>query len=238
MKKIFYFTIILLYSVYIIILFYQNQLSYYIHPRYILFTFSASLLSLVISTVGLFKSIYSLKKIKLNFATKELLTGSIFVIFIFLAFTLPVKPLSFVTANHRISDYNTLQRREANTILERFNTDTKTFSLGDWVVSLNANPDLTKYVNKEVMLSGFVLNNPDDKSSFLLSRFAITCCAVDAVPLGLPVFMEGWEEQYEENQWIEVTGKFIIKSIHSKDVLMIETTEINKIAVPNNPYIY
>jgi len=150
---------------------------------------------------------------------------------------LPAKGLSSITASQRSVDLNSINLTE-NTIntSNGFNNNTKNYTIGDWIASITYNPDLNFYKGKDVSLIGFIYH-PDtlklDNNVFLLSRFIITCCAVDARPVGLKVKYD-WSKDYKQDQWVKIDGTF---DVYQEDLIIIPS-KLEKTESPSNPYIY
>ena len=97
-------------------------------------------------------------------------------------------------------------------------------------------------------ITGFVVNLPELPDNYLLlSRFIITCCAVDASPIGIPIQLDNIQEKYESDTWLEVRGKMTTATlairdrtdqIREKRQLVVEATLIKPIPTPADPYAY
>ncbi len=144
----------------------------------------------------------------------------------------PIRPLSSNTVYQRSKDLNNVSNR-AKTIKYESEVDTSKYSLLDWVFLINTSKDLNSLVEKEVKFTGFVSSvdsTPDNQ--FLISRFVISCCAVDARPIGLPVLKN--EYDINNDKWIELEGKLVLEN----NLIVIEPNSIKLIDTPNNPYSY
>lgn len=151
---------------------------------------------------------------------------------------LPAKGLSSITASQRSIDLNSINlTQDTISAVQNFSKSTTNFSLGDWIAMQNFNPDPEFYVDKEVKVSGFLYKPTNlnlNTETAVVARFIITCCAVDARPVGLRMqLMENSE--LKPDDWIEVTGKF---GLDKNNELIILAENINKISEPTNPYIY
>lgn len=108
----------------------------------------------------------------------------------------------------------------------------------DW--SFRLEKDGGNYVGQEITLIGFV--SPTYKQSspnaFALTRFFVSCCAVDAFPLDVPVAYPNWQTEYSSDQWVKVTGKIIPMTVDGKQRYGIEATQIEKTDQPTNPYVF
>ncbi len=169
-----------------------------------------------------------------NEIISTLIVGSIALI----GLLLPARGLSSITASQRSIDLNSINLTENNSAsAQSFNKSTSKYSIGDWIASLAYNPDNEFYKAKEVNLTGFVYhpeNQNLNEDTFLISRFIITCCAVDARPVGLKVKYSTWKDEFKQDEWVSVSGKFDINN----DELVIIPDKITQTDQPANPYIY
>ena len=115
--------------------------------------------------------------------------------------------------------------------------DPATFTVKDWAVIIDgATPD--GYLDtKTPSVDGFVVSVSADR--FAVTRYVITCCVVDAQPVGLTVAMEGWASQFKAGQWVHVTGKFVADpDPAASSAWVIQPTAVTPIAQPSDPYIH
>jgi uncharacterized repeat protein (TIGR03943 family) len=93
-------------------------------------------------------------------------------------------------------------------------------------------------VGQQVVTEGMVDRIADIPSgSIVLFRFAITCCAADAQPVGVLVTGKGLEGLTKDT-WIRVSGKLTKTRIKDQDVPTIEVQTIERIKPPADPYLY
>lgn len=119
-------------------------------------------------------------------------------------------------------------------------------SLIEWVRTLNVYPEPDAYSGQKVNVSGFVVYSETLPENYLLlTRFILTCCAVDAYPVALPVKLEQPRTAYPQDTWLEVKGQMITESFNvnenrepPKRQLVIAATAIEKIPTPKDPYGY
>ena len=114
--------------------------------------------------------------------------------------------------------------------------DTSSLTVKDWALLVNQNPDPGFHAGKAVDVVGFVTEHPDDPDAFYLARFVVTCCAVDAQPVGLAVQLPGWAEQYEPGTWLEAQGA--IGPAGADGGLRLVADRIEPVAEPEQPYVY
>lgn len=84
--------------------------------------------------------------------------------------------------------------------------DTSSFTVKDWALILRQDPDPADFTDP-VEVTGFVLPSPDDEDVFYVARFTVTCCAVDAQPVGVPVHLPGWQDRFEADDWVAANGR-------------------------------
>jgi len=177
--------------------------------------------------------IYFKKDIKL-----KLDLGILLVVVIVLGFGIPSTSLTSITASQRSGDLNSVTLENRLNTLSRF-ADSANYDIGDWIASINYNPDLTKYDGKSVDVTGFIFApNYYPSDTFLAARFVVTCCAVDARPVGLNVKLEGWQNQFKSDEWVNIKGKFTLGKINEVGQLVIIPDSIELTKEPDRPYIY
>ena len=121
-------------------------------------------------------------------------------------------------------------------------------SLIDWVRTLNTYPEPDAYTGQPAKITGFVIQVPElPDNYFLLSRFILTCCAVDAYPIFIPVELATNNSQYLPDTWLEIEGTMITRTLKIRDRsdtpqekrrLVLKANEIEQIPTPANPYSY
>lgn len=148
----------------------------------------------------------------------------------------------------RVLASDTALQRGIGESLPRTQTQTQSFratvapedrSIVDWVRTLNAYPEPDAYAGESVEVTGFVVNNPAFSQDYLLiCRFIITCCAVDASPVGLPVKLSERAEDYANDTWLQIKGKMATETIEGKRQLVIVPESLEKIPTPKDPYSF
>lgn len=156
---------------------------------------------------------------------------------ILLGVILPSGQISSATADQRIGNFNSVNLNYQGQTINNFNSDTTNYDIGDWIISLSYNPELSDYVGKSVEVTGFVFHPGNlPEKTFLVSRFVIRCCAADATPVGLKVDYD-WEKYFKTDEWVQVKGKFEIRNINGSDDLIIIPESVEQVEVPERPYI-
>jgi len=154
---------------------------------------------------------------------------------------LPPATLSAATASQR--DITTAQSNlDAASLEDASSADGPTFSrytVREWSSLLAQTTDPVFYAGKPVDVTGFITPDPVADDVFYVSRFAITCCAVDAQPLGVPVYLPDWRSQFAADDWVEVTGEFgANRSSTSSAVIALTPSEVIGVDEPSEPYLY
>jgi putative membrane protein len=242
-----YFAIVL-FNVYTLILYFNQQLTLYIHPRYILFTAAFNVLSLVACSVGFILTAWRMgsnsttSAVANRLSWRPSITVLVAGLVLVAAYSLPARTLTSGTADQRSDNFNNDTQAQpsgtANTTLALFEVDTSQLSIADWVSAFNMKTSASFYEGKKVDVVGFVFHpkgTPQDV--FYVSRFRITCCSVDAQPLGVPVYSPGWQEEFEEDSWVHVTGSFTETDQDIAEPAIIEPQSIEPTDQPANPYI-
>ncbi len=151
---------------------------------------------------------------------------------------LPPTTLSARTAQQRSVDTPTLSNATGTqdvALLGSEGVDTSEYGVKDWAALIRQTTDTTALVGKPVELSGFVV--PGSDGSFTLTRFVISCCAVDAQPVGLGVVVDG--PVPDADQWVRVTGKLAANPDQSADArIVIRAATVRDIDQPTDPYEY
>jgi putative membrane protein len=85
-----------------------------------------------------------------------------------------------------------------------------------------------------VRLVGFVSSEPHGGRPFELSRFYITCCVADAVPVGVHVARGAVRRlEVKRDDWLEVTGELA----HGRREWIIRALRVQHVDAPSNPYL-
>ncbi len=115
------------------------------------------------------------------------------------------------------------------------------FTVREWSSVLRQTSDLSFFDDKPVTaLLGFITPDGEDPDNlFYVSRFVVTCCAVDAQPLGVPVYLPGWQSTFDEGAWVEVSGPFVSNpSRSSTQAIVIEPDSVEAVEQPREPYLF
>jgi uncharacterized repeat protein (TIGR03943 family) len=118
--------------------------------------------------------------------------------------------------------------------------DGSAFTVKDWAGLLRQGVDDRYLADARPDVTGFVTPDPDDPENvFYVARFVVTCCAVDAQPVGVPVYLPGWQQDHPVDSWVQVTGRFAPNpSPTSMQALAIDPAQVAPIEQPADPYVY
>jgi putative membrane protein len=87
---------------------------------------------------------------------------------------------------------------------------------------------------KPVRLTGFVSSTPAGRGPFELSRFYITCCVADAVPVGVRVAPGTVRHlRLERDDWLDVTGVLT----QGRREWIVRALRIEHVDAPSDPYL-
>jgi uncharacterized repeat protein (TIGR03943 family) len=120
-------------------------------------------------------------------------------------------------------------------LLGSTSVDTSEYGVKDWAALIRQTTDTTSLVGKRVDLTGFVVPGAD--GSFTLTRFVISCCAVDAQPVGIGVDTDGTVPS--QGAWVRVRGALAANPDQSADArIVIRAATVRGVEQPEDPYEY
>lgn len=222
---------------------FDGTLAFYIHPRYNLLTIT---MGIIVVGLALVASVFyraedppttGKHRHRQSTRTIEKLSALLVVGFVALAILLPPTTLSsFTAANRAFNEGAITAEMPAPTDLSR-----EAFALltvRDWASLISQNQDPAFYRGKTVNATG-IISVTDERDVFLLTRFVVTCCAVDAQPVSIPVILPGWQEDFAADDWVLVGGGFQSAGrLGLSEGLVVVPTEISATEVPREPYLY
>ncbi|MBC7592132.1 MAG: TIGR03943 family protein [Salinibacterium sp.] len=222
-----------------------NELVLYIHPRYIVFTMVMAVLALVLVVASVLQrpghdddEAEPRRGAKTLSVTGLAIAAAMAVSMIIL----PPATLTSATAAQRDINSTTIGA-DAQSVEDADAAPVSafaTFTVVDWSSLLRQTNDLAFYDGKPVDVVGFVTADPDDPQNvFYVSRFVVTCCAVDAQPTGVPVYLPNWPDTLKIDQWVRVTGEFGTNaSQRSTQGIALDPAEVTAVEQPSEPYLY
>jgi len=149
---------------------------------------------------------------------------------------LPPATLSAATAVQRDVERTTSDLANESPLL--VGTDPSEFTFRDWALVVRQGGAAAELTTTDVSLVGFVMPAPDDPDdTFVLARFTITCCAVDAQPIGVPVHLPDWRERFSPDDWVDATGRFGADPAGGEGLVLLPTS-LEVTDQPSEPYVY
>ena len=234
----------------------SGQLVLYIHPRYVIFTMVLSGLALVI----LIATVLVRRRPHVHADHEEhdafddpdvprgrsrvvaiatFVTASVAAV---LLLALPPATLSSETASQR-DLIGGSSSADAETFADADSAPTAAFAaftVLEWSALLRQTQDPAFYGDKPVDIVGFI--SPDPAGSpdiFYVSRFKITCCAVDAAPSAIPVHYPDWRTEFAADDWVQVEGGIATNpSSDSELALAVLPASVTPVEEPGDPYLY
>lgn len=233
-----------------------GQLGLYIHPRYFVFTVIMAVLGGLLTLAAFAVTPEKHEHNDEQHADEPLepaaqrrpwsplvaLAGIVAIAVAFVALVI-VPPSTLTTAtveNRELNSSVTGDQANAAPSVELAGADVTSLSLRDWASLLRDGSGSDFVVGKTTTLSGFVTADANDPENvFYLTRFVITCCAVDAQPIGVPVYSPGWSSTYAVDSWVEAEGTFELNpSALSLESVVLSNPTVKAIDQPAEPYAY
>lgn len=231
-------------SVGIAVLAASGQLVLYIHPRYVVFTIVMVVVALVFVVAAVLFSGRGDDDAPSSRLGRLLALGGVAVALVLSVgmLVLPPATLSSVTAGQR--DINGSALGSSGASLDDAAAAPQaafaSFTVVDWASLLRQTTDPEFYRDKPVDVVGFITPDPVDPDNvFYVSRFFVTCCAVDAQPAGVPVYLPGWSSTLSADQWVQVRGVFAsTPSPASDQPLSVIPESVDPTEQPREPYLF
>jgi uncharacterized repeat protein (TIGR03943 family) len=223
-----------------------GTLTLYVHPRYTLLTVIMAVLTLLV-LVGMAAVGVSLAAdedrdhdhVTRVSAFGRLLVWSKAAVLICAALALLVIPPATLSSSARQNRelVTSGQALDSTKVAALVGADPATFSVKDWAALLSqGGPEAV--LGKQVNLSGYVLDR-DEEDVFFIARLVVSCCAVDAQPIGVPVYRPGWRDEIEPGAWIRIEGAFVNNpSRDSQESVAIGVGSLANIEEPDQPYVF
>lgn len=222
-----------------------KNLNLYIHPRYIIFT-------TIMAGLGLLICLFSFRRYEKNIKNQNIsanrinkLGSSLIATVCVLAFVmlLVVNPatLTASTASQRGINSTVGAEVNHNNAVQLFGGgDYSSLTVKDWASLLTQTNDQSFFKGKTANIVGFISPDSDDPENvFFVSRFLLTCCAVDARPIGVPVYAPNWRTSHKADGWVQVEGAFAANpSKKSRQHNSLQSAKITDVSQPKEPYAY
>ena len=115
--------------------------------------------------------------------------------------------------------------------------DTSAYTVRDWAALARQGPDAVG--GQPVSVVGYVLDRGEG-DVFWVARLTVSCCAVDAQPVGVAVHRPGWRRELKPDAWVSVQGTFVDASdlpASAQHAVVIEPTGVKTVPEPKDPYV-
>ncbi len=219
-----------------------GQLGLYIHPRYFVFTGIMAVIGLVATVAGFaLRPADAAEEHDHDHGSAALGDhAAVVTVTVVAVLVLPPRTLTQSTVTQRALNSSTVASDAAPDQELLGTSDFSTLGVKDWSQLLAQTTDPTFFTSKSVDITGFVSADPDDPDDvFYVTRFVVTCCAVDAQPVGVPVYQPGWKSTLQTDEWVRVTGPFASNpSAKSRQPLAVMPQGVQQVDQPADPYVY
>jgi len=108
----------------------------------------------------------------------------------------------------------------------------------DWIRLFNSGEDLSSQLGQTAKVIGFVYHDPRlPEGQFLVSRFALVCCAADAFAIGMAT---AWPQAADlpPDIWVKVTGPVEETQVNGQRQPLIRAESVEVVDPPTNFYLY
>lgn len=116
--------------------------------------------------------------------------------------------------------------------------DTSSYTVRDWAALAQQGPDAV--AGQPVSVVGYVLDRGEG-DVFWVARLTVSCCAVDAQPVGVAVHRPGWRRELKTDAWVSVRGTFVDAGdlpASAQHSVVVEPTEVTTVPEPKDPYVF
>ena len=232
---------------------FTGQLGLYIHPRYYVFTLIMAAIAVVL-IVGAFAVTpggddghgqeHDGPPSRIGGPRFWMLAGSTASVLVVAAavtalLVVPPATLTSSTVEQRSINNSSATLSNASSSAST-SDDTSNYTVKNWSLLMRQGVGLEYFDGRAATISGFVTPDADDPDNvFFVARFVVTCCAVDAQPVGVAVYEPGWRSSYSVDSWVSVDGAFgADPSVLSTATIVMQPDQITAIPQPDSPYVY
>lgn len=235
---------------------FTGQLYLLIHPNYFLLVFASGIILFILSMAKIVQVVLDYKnnsylEEKDDYQGANLLpkgwASSLLLSVAILGLTIQPMVLNSETALQRgITDSLPPTTLQAESFLNQ--TPPEGRSLIDWVRTINVYPEPDNHIGQPANITGFVVHiNHLPENIIYLSRFVLTCCAVDAYPVGILVELPTPRQEFPPDTWLEVQGVMNTATLpplerinedsqRERRYVVLQAEVVKTIPTPRNPY--
>lgn len=221
-----------------------GRLELYIHPRYVVFTVIMAVVGGA-AAVAAFLLVpgpadhdhdHGAPRSRVRTAVSVAASAALVVAAVVALLVLPPAALTSATADNRdIAGSTALSDADTTQLV---GGDSTTFTVKDWATLLRQGLGDDFFLGKPAAFSGFLVAT-EDPDVVYVARFLVTCCAVDAQPLGVPVLLPEWQDDFAADDWVEVAGSFGPNpDAASTEPIVLVPSAVTGIDQPAQPYVH
>jgi uncharacterized repeat protein (TIGR03943 family) len=168
------------------------------------------------------------------------LTAAFCAVFALAFLVLPPRALSASVAEIRDVNGGLLLNEPVDQTVElAADADYSTYGLREWAALLRQSTHPESLIATPFEAIGFVTESEDSEDSFVLTRFVVSHCAIDAQPVGVTVYSPGWSDRFEVGSWVSVDGAFAIAPDSSAgSPVSVAPESVAATPEPDVPYEY
>jgi uncharacterized repeat protein (TIGR03943 family) len=159
---------------------------------------------------------------------------------IILGVVFPPQPLGAAALGNRdvsVESLSSITAPDQNRVITK---PKEKYNVLDWVIEFQSVKDPATFTGQEAELVGFVYRYPGlEDDMFMVSRFIISCCAADAVPVGIIVRWPNADD-FPDDAWVVVRGHFepgTLRGEPAPDPIMVADS-VESTEIPKQPYLY
>lgn len=167
-------------------------------------------------------------------------TAAFCAVFALAFLVLPPRALSASVAEIRdVNSAGLLTEPVDQTVQLAADADYSTYGLREWAALLRQSTHPEGLIATPFSGIGFVTASEESEDSFVLTRFVVSHCAIDAQPVGVTVYSPGWEDRFEVGSWVTVDGAFAIApDASAASPVSVAPESVDTTAEPDVPYEY
>jgi putative membrane protein len=215
------------YGAYLLYAYARGALYFYIHPIYVIPTVVTGLILLALAAAAG----------RHGHARVSRAGVTLLVVPLALGFLLPPRPLGLAAVSQRGGDAATFGRLDEPAEF-RVEGNPAAYTVKDWVRAMQRDPEPGRHAGKPVKVTGFVYRDAKlPEGWFMVARFVVKCCAVDATPVGVPVRAPGGRLP-PEGGWVAVDGSWEVVEVKGERRAVVAPASVAAIEQPAQPYLY
>jgi uncharacterized repeat protein (TIGR03943 family) len=216
------------YGGYLLYVYWSGALYFYIHPLYAIPTLASGLVLLALAAV--------VPGGRPPGSRPGTATIGLFAVPLLLGVLVPPQPLGFSAAAQRGVELTPIGGVESGPSVS-LGLRPEAYTIKEWIKAFQADPEPSRHAGKPARVTGFVYRSAELPADwFLVARFVVKCCAVDAQPIGLPVRAAG--PLPGDGRWVSVEGAWEVAETTGSRKAVIAATRITPVARPDQPYLY